>query len=84
MTRTTIRAIMLAVGLLSASPVAASRLSATPVTQTQWVQGGWRARPMFGPRHRRMRRWHRRRFVRGAHRRVIAGYWGRRYFRRGF
>jgi hypothetical protein len=81
MTRTTIKAMMLGIGLLSAAPLAAGEPAAqAPAHQMHRLDARWRvARPRFGPRRRHSRRGQRRRrFLRGMHRRAMAGYWARR------
>ena len=83
MTRTLMKAVMLAIGLVSAAPLAAEQLPA-PAQDLQWVDAGPRAgHPRFGPRRHRLRRKLRlRRHAGGVHRRSMAAYWARRGFSR--
>jgi hypothetical protein len=80
MTRTLMKAVMLAIGLVSAGPLAAEQLAPGPAQGVHWVDAGRQARhPRFSPRRHRLRRRQRqRRFAGGVHRRSMAAYWARR------
>jgi hypothetical protein len=78
------KAVMLAIGLVSAGPLAAEQLAPAPAQGVRWVDAGRQLQqPRFGPRrHRLHRRLRRRRFAGGVHRRSMAAYWARRGFSR--
>jgi len=85
MTRTIFRAALLAIGMMSAAPLAAQQPAASAPVRAQWVVPGWRtARMRVGPRRRFHRRMRRRRFARGMARRRMAGYWARQRFARRY
>lgn len=83
MTRTIIKAALLAIGLLNAAPLAAQQPAASAPPGSQRVESGWRSvRTQAGPRRRFHRRARRRRLMRGAAGRRMAGYWARQRFLR--
>jgi hypothetical protein len=86
MTRTWMKAVMLAIGLVSAGPLAAEQLAPAPAgaQDVHWIDAGPRGgHPRFGPRRHRLRRRLRlRRHAGGVHRRSMAAYWARRGFSR--